>query len=198
VLPKFKSDLKADKRFYLPKETIHADLQVDYFFGKPVAGGNVKVTASTFDVAFKDFQTWEGKTDTQGHVKFDIKLPDYFVGQPLNKGNALVKLEAKVTDTADHTETITKTYPVSAQAIQVSLIAEGGRLVPDMENRIFTAAVYPDGSPAAKCNIKIWRAGLRERPEAANSKPLAEVKTNEAGLAESQPATTTEERNQGG
>src|SRR5579884_115724 len=178
VLPKFKSELKADKRYYLPKETIHADLQVDYFFGKPVAGGKVKVTASTFDVAFKDFQTWEGKTDAQGHVTFDIKLPDYFVGQPLNKGNALVKVEAKVTDTADHSETITRTYPVSAQPIQVSLIAEGGRLIPDLENRIFAAAVYPDGSPAAKCAVKVWQG------QASKGKPLADVKTNEAGLAE--------------
>jgi 5-hydroxyisourate hydrolase-like protein (transthyretin family) len=178
VLPKFKSELKADKRFYLPKETVHADLQVDYFFGKPVSSGRVKVTASTFDVAFKDFQTWEGKTDAQGHVKFAIKLPDYFVGQPLNKGNALIKLEAKVTDTADHSETITKTYPVSAQPIQVSLIAEGGRLIPDMENHVFAAAVYPDGSPAAKCEVKAWQG------QVAKGKPLAEIKTNEAGLAE--------------
>jgi hypothetical protein len=178
VLPKFKSELKADKRYYLPKETIHADLQVDYFFGKPVSGGKVKVTASTFDAAFRDFHTWEGKTDAQGHVAFDIKLPDYFVGQPLSKGNALVKLEAKVTDTADHTETLTKTYPVSAQAIQVSLIAEGGRLIPDMENRIFAAAVYPDGSPSVKCSVKVWQG------QAAKGKPLAEVQTNEAGLAE--------------
>jgi 5-hydroxyisourate hydrolase-like protein (transthyretin family) len=178
VLPKFKIKLEADKRYYLPKETIQADLQVDYFFGKPAAGGKVKVTASTFDVAFKDFQTWEGKTDAQGHVKFDIKLPDYFVGQPLNKGNALVKLEAQVTDTADHSETVTRTYPVSAQPIQVSLIAEGGRLIPDMENRIFAAAVYPDGSPAAKCTVKVWQG------QAAKGKPLAEIKTNEAGLTE--------------
>jgi 5-hydroxyisourate hydrolase-like protein (transthyretin family) len=178
VLPKFKSELKADKRYYLPKETIHADLQVDYFFGKPVAGGKVKVTASTFDVAFKDFQVWEGKTDAQGHVTFDIKLPDYFVGQPLNKGNALVKLEAKVTDTADHSETITRTYPVSAHSIQVSLIAEGGRLIPDMENRIFAAVVYPDGSPASKCAVKVWQG------QTAKGKPLVEIKTNEAGLAE--------------
>ncbi len=181
VLPKFKSELKADKRFYLPRETIHADVQIDYFFGKPVAGGKVKVTASTFDVAFKDFQTWEGKTDAQGHVQFDIKLPDYFVGQPLTKGNALVKLEAKITDTADHTETITKTYPVSAQAIQVSLIAEGGRLIPEMANRLFAAAVYPDGSPAAKCAIKAWQGQAKVMNQ---GKPLAEVQTNEAGLAE--------------
>src|SRR5262249_26373678 len=30
VLPKFKTELTADKRFYLPKETLHAELQTDY------------------------------------------------------------------------------------------------------------------------------------------------------------------------
>src|SRR5207253_3880014 len=42
VLPKFKSELSVDKRFYLPRETIHADLQTDYFFGKRVANGTIK------------------------------------------------------------------------------------------------------------------------------------------------------------
>jgi hypothetical protein len=178
VLPKFKSELKADKRFYLPKETINGSLQTDYFFGKPVANAKVKVTASSFDVAFKEFQTFNGTTDANGHVKFEIKLPDYFVGQPLDKGNALVKLEAKVTDTADHSETITKTYPVSNQPVQVSLIAEGGRLVPGMENRVFAAAIYPDGSPA-QCDVNLWLGQKRD-----DKKPFASVKTNDAGLAE--------------
>ncbi len=190
VLPKFKSEVKADKKFYLPKETIKADLQVDYFFGKPVAGGKVKVAASTFDVAFKDFQTWEGTTDPQGHVSFEIKLPDYFVGQPLQKGNALVKLEVKVTDTADHSEVVNKTYPVSAQPIQVSLIPEGGRLVPGMENRIFAAAIYPDGSPAV-CDVRVWTGNQ------AQGKPLVELKTNEAGLADFKLTPKSEQFRQG-
>jgi hypothetical protein len=191
VLPKFKNDLKADKTFYMPKETIKADLQTDYFFGKPVAGAKVKVTASTFDVQFKEFQTWEGKTDAQGHAKFEIKLPDYFVGQPLQKGDALVKLEAKITDTADHTETIVRTYTVSDQPIRVSLIPESGRLVPGMENRIFVAAIYPDGSPAA-CNVKLWTG--RE----AKGKPTAEIKTNDAGLTEFIVSPKAEQFRKGG
>src|SRR5262245_13139604 len=60
VLPKFKSVVTTDKTYYLPKETIKGELQVDYFFGKPVAGGKVQVKASTFDVAFKEFKTFEG------------------------------------------------------------------------------------------------------------------------------------------
>src|SRR6202022_3760869 len=115
---------RAEKRFSLPKKTIKADLQSDYFFGKPVAGAKVKVTASTFDVAFKDFQTIDAKTDADGHAKFEVQLPNYFVGQPLAKGDALVKVEIKITDTADHTETITRTYPVSDQAVRVNLLPE--------------------------------------------------------------------------
>ncbi len=177
VLPKFKAEVTADKKFYLPKETLKVDLQTDYFFGKPVAGGQVKITASTFDVAFKDFQTVDVKTDAQGHAKFEIQLPDYFVGQPLQKGDALVKLEVKVTDTADHTETITKTYPVSDQPIRVTLLPEGGRITPGLENRVFAAAAYPDGSPAP-CDVKLW-IGKEDK-----DKPFAALKTSESGLAE--------------
>ncbi|MCI0684678.1 MAG: MG2 domain-containing protein [Gemmataceae bacterium] len=156
VLPKFKVAVKADKSFYLPKETIQAELQSDYFFGKPVAQAKIEVTASTFDVAFRKFHTWKGDTDDNGHAKFEIQLPDYFVGQPLQKGDAMVKLDVKVLDSADHTETIAKTYTVSDQPIRVSLIPEGGKLAPGMENRVFAAAIYPDGSPAANCEVKVW------------------------------------------
>jgi 5-hydroxyisourate hydrolase-like protein (transthyretin family) len=156
VLPKFKVEVKADKSFYLPKETIKAELQSDYFFGKPVAKAKIEVTASTFDVAFRKFHTFHGETDERGHAKFEIQLPDYFVGQPLQKGDALVKLDVKVLDSADHAEQVAKSYTVSDQAIRVSLIPEGGKLVPGIENRLFAAAIYPDGSPAANCEVKVW------------------------------------------
>jgi 5-hydroxyisourate hydrolase-like protein (transthyretin family) len=177
VLPKFKTAVTADKTFYLPKEKINASLQTDYFFGKPVSKGKIEVTASTFDIQFRKFQTWEGQTDANGHAKFEIQLPDYFVGQPLQKGNALVKLDVKVTDTADHSETVRRTYTVSDQPIRVSLIPEGGKLVPGMENRVFAAAIYPDGSPAV-AEVNLWLG--RE----AKGKPLAALATNAAGLAE--------------
>ena len=112
------------------------------------ANAKIEVTASTFDVAFNEFHTWKGETDANGHAKFEIKLPDYFVGQPLQKGDAMVKLDVKVLDSADHSETVVKTYPVSDQPVRISLIAEGGKIVPNMDNRIFVAAIYPDGSPA--------------------------------------------------
>jgi hypothetical protein len=190
VLPKFKTTVTSDKTFYLPKEKINASLQTDYFFGKPVANGKIRVEASTFDIQFRKFQTWEGPTDANGHAKFEIQLPDYFVGQPLQKGNAMVKLDVKVTDTAEHAETITRTYTVSDQPIRVSLIPESGKLVPGLENRVFAAAIYPDGSPAA-CEVNLWLG--RE----AKGKPLATLATNAAGLAEFKITPKAEQFRQG-
>ncbi len=63
-----------------------------------------------------------------------------------------MQLEVKITDSADHTETVTKTIPVADQPIRVSLIPEGERLVPGIANYIFAAAVYPDGSPV--CQVR--------------------------------------------
>lgn len=165
VLPKFKVEVKADKSFYLPKETVKVELQSDYFFGKPVSSAKVEVTASTFDVAFNKFQTWKGETDANGHAKFEITLPDHFVGQPLQKGDALVKLDVKVLDSADHSETVVKSYPVSDQPVRISLIAEGGKIVPNMDNRIFVAATYPDGSPAPNTDIQLLHEKLPPAPQ---------------------------------
>ena len=177
VLPRFKARLKTDRTFYLPREVIKGELQVDYFFGKPVAGATVEVKASTFDVAFKPFATFKGKTDRNGHVTFEVTLPGYFVGLPLAKGNAMVRLQATVTDSAEHTERVGQMIPVSDRPIRISLIPEAGRLVPGVENTLFVAALYPDGRPAI-CSVGVW-AG-----KAARGKPLAKLETNEAGLAE--------------
>ncbi len=200
VLPKFKVEVKADKTFYLPKETIKAELQSDYFFGKPVSKAKIEVTASTFDVAFRKFHTWNSTTDENGHAKFEIELPPYFVGQPLQKGDALVKLDVKVLDSADHSETIAKSYTVSDQPIRVSLIPEGGKLTPGMENRLFAAAIYPDGSPAANCEVKVWhRKNMVPQPGGQPGVPIPAPKVaprlpgGAVALAEPVPAKQAED-----
>ena len=152
VLPKFKSELKTDRRFYQPGETVKAELQVNYFFGKPVAGGKVQVKCSKFDVGYVDFQVLDGQTDAAGHFSFEVKLPASFVGQPLEAGKASAKLEIAVTDTADHKETITKNVAVTAAPILVTAVPESGELVPGLENRIYVVTTYADSTPA-RCKV---------------------------------------------
>ena len=161
VLPKFKVEVSTDKDFYLPKQTIKGKIRSDYFFGKPVAGGEVEIKASTFDVAFKEFATLRGRTDKNGKWKFELKLPDYFVGQPLQKGDAVVRLQVKLTDTAKHVEKSTKSVPVAATPIRLDAVPEGGRLVAGVKNRIYVVATYPDGSPA-QATVTMKKKGKEE------------------------------------
>jgi len=172
VLPRFKLALKGDKSFYLPKETIKGTLQADYVFGKPLAGAKVKISASTSDVAERAFQSWEGKTDKSGLATFEIAIPDYLVGLPVTKGDAVVRLEAEVIDTADHAEKTQKSFPVSKSPLQVTAIAQGGHLVPGVENRIYAAVITPDGKPVAGAEVSL-------RKEMAITKAI----TNESGVA---------------
>jgi uncharacterized protein YfaS (alpha-2-macroglobulin family) len=175
VLPKFKIDFKSDRSFYQPGETVKGEIQVDYFFGKPVAGGKVAIKCSKFDVAYVDFQSIEGKTDQNGHYSFEARLPEQFVGQPLEAGKASAKFEISVVDTADHKETVTKNLTVTAAPIIVAAVPESGELIPKLENKIYIVTTYADATPAS-CKV-IW-----DNPP-HQAKPIT-IETDEAGFGE--------------
>ncbi len=172
MLPRFKLALKGDKSFYLPKETIKGTLQADYLFGKPVAQAKVKVSASASGGAERPFQSWEGKTDQQGLTTFEIVLPEGLASSPAAKGSAMVRLEAEVIDTADHAEKTQKAFPVSRTPLQITAIAEGGQLVPGVENRVYVAVITPEGKPVAKAEVSLRQTEV-----------VAKARTNESGVA---------------
>lgn len=148
VLPKFNVRLKTDKEYYMPGEVLEGTVSSVYFFGKPVTGGKVKVTLSKFDVGFTDVGEAIGKTDKEGNYEFELQLPKYFVGQPLEQGNAFVKLDIEVKDLAEHIEKKSETRTVARSPIRITLIPESGEIVPRVKNRIFAMTTYPDGTPA--------------------------------------------------
>uniref|UniRef100_A0A7V3RI59 Alpha-2-macroglobulin n=1 Tax=candidate division WOR-3 bacterium TaxID=2052148 RepID=A0A7V3RI59_UNCW3 len=147
VLPKFKITLKTDKEFYLPGENLEGDIDIQYFFGKPVMDAKVKITVFKFDIGFNEEAVIEGRTDNNGFYHFSYKLPDYFVGEPLEKGDAFVRLDIEAIDKANHSEKISVTKKVVQDLITVSIVPEGGSLKPKLENRIYVVASYPDGTP---------------------------------------------------
>ena len=175
VLPKFKIVFTSDRSFYQPGETVKGKIQVDYFFGKPVAGGKVAIKCSKFDVAYVDFQSIEGKTDEKGHYTFEARLPEQFVGQPLEAGKASAKFEISVIDTADHKETITKNLTVTGSPIIVVAIPESGKLIPGLENKVYIVTTYADATPAS-CKV-IWDNPSRR------DKPVT-IETDESGFGE--------------
>jgi hypothetical protein len=154
VLPKFKvavdftgSDGKT-KRGYRPGDHVTGTVHANYFFGKPVDDAGITVKASGMDVSVVELASVQGKTDHEGAYHFDLQLPTYFAGHPLNQGAARVLIEATVRDSADHAETRGQPITVSASPLLIVAVPEGGALVPNIENQVFILTSYPDGTPA--------------------------------------------------
>jgi hypothetical protein len=147
ALPKFKVGVQTDKGWYRAGETVLVTLDAGYFFGKPVAQGQVSVEASTLDVGQTVFQTVQGKTDPTGKFSFSLKLPSSLVGLPLDGGKALVNLKVKVSDTAQQQVTQEKQLTVSQSGVDIALVPESTALVPGVENQLDLFAADPLGAP---------------------------------------------------
>ncbi len=168
VLPKFKvavefgEEGKKQKRGYQPGDQVIGKVRANYFFGKPVDNAEVSMKASAMDVSVFEAASAQGKTDADGNYRFDLPLPKYFAGRPLNHGVARVLIEATVKDSAGHAETRGEPITVSDSPILVTAIPEGGTLVPHLENEVFLLASYPDGSPA-KATLTVRAAGSADQ-----------------------------------
>lgn len=154
VLPKFKVSVETEKRFYLPSETLRGTVNATYFFGKPVSNGEVTVRLSTFVAGWQDIAELKGTLDEEGIWRFETKLPEKFVGLPLEGGNALLRVEATVTDKAEHSERTSITLPVSNEPIKIAVVPESATLKPNLPTSLFVVTTYPDGTPA-KCKFRV-------------------------------------------
>jgi hypothetical protein len=183
VLPKFKVVITPDKSFYLPGQTATGKIQADYIFGKPVASGEVIITASTFDIGWTEITEVHGRTDANGTYKYSIELPKQFVGQPLEQGKALAKLDVEVTDRADHTEHAAKTMPVAQEPINIVAVPESKTLRPGLPNTIYILTAYPDGTPA-KCRVSVTEPTDDQAGRRLHHILASDLTTDELGIAD--------------
>lgn len=145
TLPRFEITFQSDKSFYLPGEVVTGTVDAQYFFGKPVAGGQVSIKGFVNDVERFQIFTLSGETDATGLYHYEFQTPDYFVGQLENK-TAAVDLEITVVDTANHSERVDESIPVAEKRILIEAVAESGFLRPGLENIIYLQTSYPDGA----------------------------------------------------
>ncbi len=150
VLPKFKVAVEftgRNQHGYRPGDHVAGVVRANYFFGKAVEGA-VTVKATGLDVTEFEAGRVEGHTDADGAYRFDLKLPAYFAGRPLNGGAVRVLLEAVVKDSAAHSETRGEPIIVSESPLIVTAVPEGGTVAPGLENQVFVLTSYADGKPA--------------------------------------------------
>jgi len=149
VLPKFAVEIETEREFYLPGERISGSLSARYFYGKPVAGGQVHLEGYTFDFEKQVAVTLQGKTNEDGNFSFEFALPDYIAGSDLEGGLGRFYLQVSVTDLAEHTEISNLSLPVSSSTLMIDAVPEGGYFRPGVENLLYVLASYPNGAPAA-------------------------------------------------
>ncbi len=169
VLPKFKINLELDRPFYQPRQVVRGSVDAQYFFGKPVADSRVEVTLRGRDVGPDVIAKLSVHTDSTGKAAFQCTLPGSLVGRPDDGGDARIWIDAKVTDTADQSHSVTQSRTVTTRPIRIQAIPEGGELVRDVANTIYLLTQYADGRPAS---TRLVIAGISE-----------EIRTSPSGVA---------------
>jgi CD109 antigen len=147
TLPRFEITFQPDQSFYLPGETATGVIEARYFFGKPVAGGQVVVRGSVTDVTRATVFEVAGETDADGLYRYAVPVPDFFVGQ-LDNQSAQIDLEIEVVDTANHLEAIDETITVAEKPLLIDAVPESGLLRPGLANRVYLDVSTPDGVAA--------------------------------------------------
>ncbi|MFN2227855.1 MAG: MG2 domain-containing protein, partial [Anaerolineae bacterium] len=153
VLPKFKVSASTDETFYRPGQRVTGHVEAAYFFGKPVADGQVQLAGWVYDVERQQVLDLEGHTNEDGTFAFEFDLPGHLVGS-LESGVADYILEVAVTDGAAHTEQVSIRIAVAQQGILIEAVPESGEFKPNLENIVYLLTAYPDGAPA-ECDLTL-------------------------------------------
>ena len=147
TLPRFAINFQSAKTFYLPGDVITGTVDAQYFFGKPVAGGQVNIKGFVTDVERVQLFDLTGTTDADGFYAYEFQTPDTFVGQ-LENNTAAVDLEITVIDTANHSEQVDESVTIAEKTILIEAVPEAGFLRPGLENIVYLQSSYPDGRAA--------------------------------------------------
>ena len=148
-LPKFDIDLELDREVYLAGSRLQGTVRVRYFFGAPVGGGTVSLQAATLDAGRSVFADQTGATNEEGLYRFDLQLPEYLVGLPLEQGGGLVELSLLVVDTAGQSRTVARTVRIAKAPLEVVVVPESGLLVPGLVNFLLVRCMDAAGRPVA-------------------------------------------------
>lgn len=149
TLPKFDATITLDREVYFAGDRVTGTLDARYFFGQPVAGGQVAISASTLDAGETVFAQLQGATNAEGLYRFEFDLPDYLVGQPLAQGGGLVSLALEITDTAGQSRTIARTLRVAKGPLEVIALPESGAHVPGIAQQLLIRSTDAAGRPVA-------------------------------------------------
>ncbi|UCH92317.1 MAG: hypothetical protein JSV88_18750, partial [Candidatus Aminicenantes bacterium] len=182
--PQFNVACTTDKAWYVPGQNIKGQVKAAYFVGKPVAQGNVRAALyKTQKDKFEKLAEFNGLTNSRGMFNFEYQLANN-KKNPINKKSPdllyRVNVEITVQDPSFQLEKITHSIPIARDNLLIQLVPESGKPKPGLENTIYIATTYPDGTPTAcQLEIETWIDG---NPK--NTKNNQTLQTNQWGIGE--------------
>ena len=198
-LPTFLVDVRADAPFYLPGDLISGRVNASYFFGKPVAGGQIAlrlvgVKPAQDPAAAEErlfVQELRGETDAAGDFLFQFQVPDLPDTAFDAQGVLNLSLEATVVDATGDVQFGWQALTLANQPLLIDVVPEDGVLHAGVENVLYVLTSYPDGQPAASAlEVQIGSGAVIE--ETTNDYGLAEVRyTPRVGAAGDREVTVT-------
>jgi hypothetical protein len=195
VLPKFDLDVDLDRDVYFAGDRIVGTIHAKYFFGEAVAGATVALTASTLDAGETVFANLQGATNENGLYRFEISVPDYIVGLPLEQGGGLIQLALAVTDSAGQARTVSQLVRVAKGPLEVFVVPESGSYVAGVEQKLLLRSLDAAGSPvAATFDVKVNGVALEPVQTDANGMGHVWVDSNEPQIAVEVQAARGEDR----
>lgn len=151
ALPKFKVGVTTEKAYYLFGQELRGAIEAAYFFGQPVGGARVKLSATSSEKPV-EIGAVNGVTNADGKFAFSILLPADLPAMSPADQNGSLDLSAEVTDVAGHVERKTLPVILAAGDFQITAFPEQGGFVPHVENQVFVIANEPDGQPS-QCEV---------------------------------------------
>jgi uncharacterized protein YfaS (alpha-2-macroglobulin family) len=147
VLPKFKIDVNLDRPFYQPGEKVRCTVQVNYFFGQPVADGKVEVAVRPATAEPKDAERQAARTNAKGEAEVIYTVPEKLVGREQDSGDARLVFDVTATDSAGQKQTRTVERLVTTRPVRIEVIPENGSLVEGVTNKVYLLVTDAAGKP---------------------------------------------------
>jgi len=158
VLPKFKIDVARLDPYYRPGQEVKGTVSAAYHFGKPVAGGEVKIKVAIDGQDPKNDRELTLKTDDEGKAEFDFTLPENAIGREMYEGDGRFRLDVTVTDAAGQKHQKFVVRSITRHPLRLDVIPESGSLVQGVANKVYLFAATPDGQPA-RVRLRVSGAG---------------------------------------
>ena len=157
-LPSFEVYIDADRPFAGPGDDVELTVTADYFFGQPVAEGDVSLSvAHPFNVPV-DADDSELELGANGQVTTTVTLPDRPLSRAADSRENYLFVEASVEDGAEERQSASLLLPLSAQEILITAFPAGGQLIEGIDNPVWISTTLPDGQPLP-ADISIYPQG---------------------------------------